>query len=66
MEELNLFPVFNRQIATDLILSKFKLEKIEKNLKYNNFDVYFFEKSPEFDAAFYQAQILHKSKKIPV
>jgi hypothetical protein len=57
MENKKLFPVFNR-----LIIRGFKLIDKAPNRKFPRYEVYYFENSNEFSAAFYEESVLHKNK----
>jgi hypothetical protein len=61
-KQINEFPVFNKQIADTLILKGFKLTNILPNRKFPRYSVFYFEKTKEFDAAFYEENVLHNAK----
>lgn len=61
-EQTKTFPVYNRQIADELILKGFKLIDRSVNRKFPKYSVFYFESTKEFNTAFYEESVLHKGK----
>lgn len=57
-----LFCVFNQKLAEQMILAGHQLQLIKPNRKFPNFNVFYFDGTDEFKAAFYAAQVKHKHK----
>jgi hypothetical protein len=53
----NLFPVFNKKIADQLILDGFDVLQIKPNKVKLNFKVFYFKNTPEFQGAFYKLKL---------
>lgn len=59
----NLFPVFNKSIADQLIMKGFGLVNILPNKQFPQYSVFYFEKTHKFDITFYELQVKNKSKR---
>ena len=60
---MDLFGVFNKKIADQLILKGFNVVIIKSNKAMPRFNVYYFEATDEFRAAFYMEQLIHINNK---